>query len=107
VAREIVHPFREQGVNLIGFSGCYPNAYSHKMMERLCTHPNVGGALLVSLGCEGFNKSGLLETVRKSGRPARLAARSQNAQSSAQRAAPGPIACCRPSRSTARRSSGR
>ena len=22
VAREIVHPFREQGVNLIGFSGC-------------------------------------------------------------------------------------
>jgi altronate dehydratase large subunit len=72
VAREIVHPFREQGVNLIGFSGCYPNAYSHKMMERLCTHPNVGGALLVSLGCEGFNKGGLLETVRKSGRPARL-----------------------------------
>ena len=72
VAREIVHPFRERGVNLIGFSGCYPNAYSHKMMERLCTHPNVGGALLVSLGCEGFNKGGLLETVRKSGRPARL-----------------------------------
>jgi len=72
VAREIVHPFREQGVNLIGFSGCYPNAYSHKMMERLCTHPNVGGALLVSLGCEGFNKGGLLETIRQSGRPARL-----------------------------------
>lgn len=72
VAREIVHPFREQGVHLIGFSGCYPNAYSHKMMERLCTHPNVGGALLVSLGCEGFNKGELLETVRKSGRPARL-----------------------------------
>jgi altronate dehydratase large subunit len=74
VAREIVHPFREQGVNLIGFSGCYPNAYSHKMMERLCTHPNVGGALLVSLGCEGFNKGGLLETIRQSGRPARLVA---------------------------------
>ena len=72
VAREIVHPFREQGVNLIGFSGCYPNAYSHKMMERLCTHPNVGAALLVSLGCEGFNKGGLLETIRQSGRPARL-----------------------------------
>ncbi|HYL19803.1 MAG TPA: UxaA family hydrolase [Burkholderiales bacterium] len=72
VAREIVHPFRDQGVNLIGFSGCYPNAYSHKMMERLCTHPNVGAALLVSLGCEGFNKGGLLETIRQSGRPARL-----------------------------------
>ena len=72
VAREIVYPFREQGVHLIGFPGCYPNAYSHKMMERLCTHPNVGAALLVSLGCEGFNKGGLLETIRKSGRPAAL-----------------------------------
>jgi len=72
VAREIVHPFRDRGVHLIGFSGCYPNAYSHKMMERLCTHPNIGAALLVSLGCEGFNKGGLLDTVRKSGRHARL-----------------------------------
>jgi len=72
VAREIVYPFREHGVHLIGFPGCYPNAYSHKMLERLCTHPNVGGALLVSLGCEGFNKGGLLETIRKSGRPATL-----------------------------------
>jgi altronate hydrolase len=72
VAREIVYPFREHGVHLIGFPGCYPNAYSHKMLERLCTHPNVGGALLVSLGCEGFNKGGLLETIRKSGRPAAL-----------------------------------
>ena len=72
VAREIVHPFREQGVNLIGFSGCYPNAYSHKMMERLCTHPNVGAVLLVSLGCEGFNKGKLLETIRQSGRPTKL-----------------------------------
>ena len=72
VAREIVHPFRERGVNLIGFSGCYPNAYSHKMMERLCTHPNTGAALLVSLGCEGFNKGALLDTIRRSGRPGQL-----------------------------------
>src|ERR1044071_1358909 len=72
VAREIVAPFRDEAVHLIGFPGCYPNAYALAMMERLCTHPNVGGALLVSLGCEGFNKGGLLETVRRSGRPARL-----------------------------------
>ncbi|MEO8627646.1 MAG: UxaA family hydrolase [Betaproteobacteria bacterium] len=72
VAREIVYPFREQGVHLIGFPGCYPNAYSHKMLERLCTHPNVGATLLVSLGCEGFNKGGLLDTIRQSGRPAAL-----------------------------------
>ena len=72
VSREIVYPYRDRSVHLIGFSGCYPNAYSHKMMERLLTHPNVGAALLVSLGCEGFNKGGLLDTVRSSGRPAKL-----------------------------------
>ncbi|HEY7758035.1 MAG TPA: UxaA family hydrolase [Burkholderiales bacterium] len=72
VSREIVYPYRDRDVHLIGFSGCYPNAYSHKMMERLCTHPNVGAVLLVSLGCEGFNKGGLLETVRASARPAKL-----------------------------------
>jgi altronate hydrolase len=72
VAREIVYPSRTRGAQLIGFSGCYPNSHSHKMMQRLCTHPNVGGVLLVSLGCEGFDKGGLLDTVRASGRPARL-----------------------------------
>jgi altronate hydrolase len=72
VSREIVYPYRDRDVHLIGFSGCYPNAYSHKMMQRLCTHPNVGAVLLVSLGCEGFNKGALLETVRESGRPAKL-----------------------------------
>lgn len=72
VSREITYPFREQGAHLIGFPGCFPNAYSYKMMERLCTHPNVGAVLLVSLGCEGFNKGKLLETIRASGRPAKL-----------------------------------
>jgi altronate hydrolase len=71
VAREIATPFREQGVHLIGFPGCYPNAYALAMMEKLCTHPNVGGALLVSLGCEGFDKRQLARTVEASGRPVR------------------------------------
>ena len=47
VAREITLPFRDQGAHLIGFPGCYPNAYAEKMMERICTHPNVGAALLL------------------------------------------------------------
>lgn len=72
VSREITYPFRERGAHLIGFPGCFPNAYSHRMLEQLCTHPNVGAVLLVSLGCEGFNKGRLLETVRESGRPAKL-----------------------------------
>ena len=69
VAREIAAPFRDRDVHLIGFPGCYPNAYAETMMERLCTHPNVGAALLVSLGCESFNKYKLFQTVQDSGRP--------------------------------------
>jgi len=69
VAREIAAPFRDRGVHLIGFPGCYPNAYALAMMEKLCTHPNVGGALLVSLGCEGFDKRRLASTIEASGRP--------------------------------------
>jgi altronate hydrolase len=68
VAREIATPFRDQGVQLIGFPGCYPNAYALDMMEKLCTHPNVGGVLLVSLGCEGFDKRGLRRTIGQAGR---------------------------------------
>jgi altronate dehydratase large subunit len=70
VAREIAASFRERGVHLIGFPGCYPNAYALGMMEKLCTHPNVGAALLVSLGCEGLDKRRLLRTIEASGRPA-------------------------------------
>ncbi len=69
VAREIAYPFREQGVHLIGFGGCYPNAYALRMLKQLCTHPNVGGALLVSLGCEGFHRGSLAHTIAESGRP--------------------------------------
>jgi altronate dehydratase large subunit len=72
VAREIVLPYRDQGVHLLGFSGCYPNDYSQRMLQRLCTHPNVGAVLLVSLGCEGFDRSSLKTVVAASGRPVEL-----------------------------------
>jgi altronate hydrolase len=71
VAREIALPFRDRDVHVIGFPGCYPNSYAETMMERLCTHPNVGAVLLVSLGCESFNKYRLEHTVRASGRAAK------------------------------------
>ena len=69
VAREIVDSFRGQPVHLIGFGGCYPNAYADRMMNALCTHPNVGGALLLSLGCESFNRHRLAENIAETGRP--------------------------------------
>jgi altronate dehydratase large subunit len=69
VAREIAAPFRDHDVHVIGFAGCYPNAYAETMMRRLCTHPNVGAALLVSLGCESFNRNRLAQAIRESARP--------------------------------------
>jgi altronate hydrolase len=69
VSREIVAAFRDQDVHLIGFSGCYPNAYALRMLQQLCTHPNVGGALLVSLGCESMDRKTLANTIEQSGRP--------------------------------------
>ena len=69
VAREIASPFREEGTHVIGFPGCFPNAYAARIMKRLATHPNVGGVLLVSLGCESFDRRGLEAEIRSSGRP--------------------------------------
>ena len=69
VAREIAQHFKGQPVHLIGFGGCYPNAYADRMMNRLCTHPNVGAALLLSLRCESFNRHKLAENIAASARP--------------------------------------
>lgn len=68
VARRIVAP-RDDIAHLIGFPGCFPNAYAQRMMEALCTHPNVGGVVLVSLGCESFDRHALAEAIAATGRP--------------------------------------
>ena len=69
VARAIVNRTEDESVHLIGFAGCFPNEYSLKIMQALGTHPNVGGVLLVSLGCEGFNREALTKRIKDSGRP--------------------------------------
>ncbi len=69
VARQVTAGFPGQDVHLIGFPGCFPNPYAQRVMERLCTHPNVGAVLLVSLGCEAFNKRQLATIVAETGRP--------------------------------------
>lgn len=78
VARLIVNAFPGEEVHLIGFPGCYPNDYADKMMRRLVTHPNVGAALVVSLGCESFNRRGLEEEAAASGRPVHTLTIQQN-----------------------------
>ena len=70
VAREIALADRDNA-QVIGFPGCFPNDYAQGMMERLCTHPNVGAVLIVSLGCESFNRRKLEKIVEESGRPVR------------------------------------
>jgi altronate hydrolase len=69
VARKIAEGFLGADVHLIGFPGCYPNDYAARLMAALCTHPNVGAALLVSLGCEEFDRNGLARAVAATGRP--------------------------------------
>jgi altronate hydrolase len=69
VARRVVDLADDADVHLIGFPGCYPNDYALRMMKALTTHPNVGGAVLVSLGCEGFDREGLAASIAQSGRP--------------------------------------
>ena len=68
MARRIVQQSGRDDVHLIGFPGCYPNAYALQMMQALCTHPNIGGVVLVSLGCESFNREALASHIRASGR---------------------------------------
>jgi altronate dehydratase large subunit len=69
VARQVAAA--EDEAHVIGFPGCFPNPYAQGMMERLCTHPNVGAVLLVSLGCESFNRYQLEKVVAATGRPVR------------------------------------
>ena len=69
VARAIVSKSGDSSVQLVGFPGCYPNSYAFRVMSRIAAHPNVGGVLLVSLGCEGFDREGLFADIAASGRP--------------------------------------
>lgn len=69
VARRVVDLADDPDVHLLGFPGCYPNDYALRMMKALATHANVGGAVLVSLGCEGFNREALAAAIAESGRP--------------------------------------
>jgi altronate dehydratase large subunit len=78
VARRIVDKSDDPDVHLIGFPGCYPNSYADKVMKAIATHPNVGGVVIVSLGCESFNREGLAAVVAASGRPVETLVIQQN-----------------------------
>jgi altronate hydrolase len=60
----------EPDVHVVGFAGCYDNAYAIRLMLALGRHPNVGAVLSVGLGCEYTQPARITEAVRKSGRSA-------------------------------------
>ena len=68
VAQEIARG--EEDAHLIGFPGCYDNAYAIRLMLALARHPNVGAVLVVGLGCEYVSPERIAELVKASGRPA-------------------------------------
>ena len=60
----------EPDAHVIGFPGCYDNAYAVRLMLSLARHPNVGAVLAVGLGCEYTRPAAIAEVVQRSGRPA-------------------------------------
>jgi altronate hydrolase len=71
-AQHVAHAIAngEEDTHVIGFPGCYDNAYAIRLMLALARHPNVGAVLSVGLGCEYTQPEKIAETVRGSGRPA-------------------------------------
>jgi len=71
-AQHVAHAIAagEPDTHVLGFSGCYDNAYAIRLMLALARHPNVGAVLSVGLGCEYTQPERISEAVRKSGRPA-------------------------------------
>ena len=61
----------EAEVHVIGFPGCYDNAYAIRLMLSLATHPNVGACLAIGLGCEYTQPPRIASAVAESGRPSR------------------------------------
>jgi altronate dehydratase large subunit len=70
-AQHVAHAIAlgEPATHVIGFPGCYDNAYAIRLMLSLARHPNVGGVLTVGLGCEYTQPVRIAEAVRRSGRP--------------------------------------
>ena len=71
-AQHVAHAIAagEEDVHVIGFSGCYDNAYAIRLMLALARHPNVGAVLSVGLGCEYTQPGKITDAVKASGRPA-------------------------------------
>lgn len=68
-ARKITSGFKNHPVRFIGFTGTYPAHYNYKILHALCTHPNVGGVLLLTGRNENLAEMNLDASINESGRP--------------------------------------
>jgi altronate dehydratase large subunit len=69
-AKHVAHAIAagEADTHVIGFPGCYDNAYAVRLMLALARHPNVGAVLAVGLGCEYTQPRQLAARAEESGR---------------------------------------
>ena len=69
-AKHVAHAIAadEDDTQVIGFPGCYDNAYAIRLILALARHPNVGAVLSVGLGCEYTQPERIAEKVRESDR---------------------------------------
>ncbi len=69
-AKHVAHAIAagEPDTHVIGFPGCYDNAYAVRLMLALARHPNIGGVLAVGLGCEYTQPQQLAARAAESGR---------------------------------------
>ena len=71
VAEEIARAAEDRkNVEVIGFRGCWDNAYAVRLLISLLRHPNVGAALVVGLGCEHIQADKLAALAAQEGKPA-------------------------------------
>lgn len=70
VASQIVQKCGFENVEYVGFDGCTDNQYAIRLLISLIKHPNIGGILVVGLGCEYIQAQWLSEIGQKEGKPA-------------------------------------
>lgn len=55
-----------------GWRDCLPDAGAQRKMIRVVQNPNIGGVLVLSLGCECSDAPGIAKTIADSGKPVEL-----------------------------------
>ena len=72
VCRKIAEYYQNLGedVEVIGSHSCLHNQVNIRRLIRYCTHPNVGGVLVIGHGCEYTYPEMLANCAKESGREA-------------------------------------